>query len=96
MATLKTADNRSARSTDSYTFAGTSEETWNPVFKGQGFRRVQITGFPGKPNVSNFEGLVEHTDARPVGSFACSDPLVNKIHEGDAYRNGDVSAQRPT
>jgi alpha-L-rhamnosidase len=78
--TLKTADNRSARATDSYTFAGSGEETWNPVFKGQGFRRVQVTGFPGKPQVSNFEGLEEHTDVRPVGSFSCSNPLVNKIH----------------
>ena len=84
--TLKTADNRSALTTDRYTFAGGGEETWNPIFKGQGFRRVQVTGFPGKPTTDNFEGLIENTDARPVGSFSCSNPLVNKIH--GAMRTG--------
>lgn len=84
--TLKTADNRTAQATDSYTFAGNGEETWNPVFKGQGYRRVQVTGFPGTPTAGNFEGLDEHTDVRPVGSFSCSNPLVNEIH--DAMRTG--------
>ena len=84
--TLKTADNRSALATDSYTFMGSGEEVWNPIFKGQGFRRVQVTGFPGKPVVSNFEGLIEHSDVRPVGSFSCSNPLINKIH--GAMRTG--------
>jgi alpha-L-rhamnosidase len=83
---LKTADNRSALATDIYTFAGAGDETWNPIFKGQGYRRVQVTGFPGKPKTSNFEGLEEHTDCRQVGSFSCSNDLVNKIH--GAMRTG--------
>ena len=105
--TLKTADNRSAKSTDIYTFAGlptlaqrnrpgspriggggghSGEETWNPVFKGQGYRRVQVTGFPGKLTTANFEGLDEYTSVRPVGEFSCSNDLVNKIHQ--AMRSG--------
>ena len=55
-----------------YTFAGSGIETWNPVFRGQGFRRVQVSGFPGRPALSNFEGLDEYTAVRPVGSFSCS------------------------
>ena len=35
--------------TDIYTFKGEGVEVWNPRFKGQGFRRVQVTGFPGTP-----------------------------------------------
>ncbi|MCW3060334.1 MAG: inverting alpha-L-rhamnosidase, partial [Capsulimonas sp.] len=50
---LKTADNRSAKATDIYTFAGTGLETWSPTFKGQGFRRIQVTGFPGTLTASN-------------------------------------------
>jgi len=79
--TLKTADNRSARCTDVYTFKGQGTEVWNPRFKGQGFRRVQVTGFPGRPSVDNFEGLVIHTDAEPVGEFQCSNDLINRIHQ---------------
>jgi alpha-L-rhamnosidase len=78
--TLKTADNRNARCTDIYTFAGNGTETWNPRFKGQGFRHVRVTGFPGVLTVDNFEGLVIHTDVEPVGSFECSNELVNHIH----------------
>lgn len=83
---LKTADNRSARCTDVYTFKGQGAEVWNPRFKGQGFRRVQVTGFPGTPTVDNFEGLVIHTDAEPVGDFQCSNDLINRIHQ--AMRRG--------
>ncbi len=78
--TLKTADNRGAKATDVYIFNGEGEEVWNPQFKGQGFRRVQVTGFPGTPTLDNFEGLVIHTDVEPVGEFACSNDLVNRIH----------------
>ena len=77
---LKTADNRGAKATDVYVFKGKGEEVWTPQFKGQGFRRVQVTGFPGTPTVDNFEGLVINTDARPVGEFECSNELVNHIH----------------
>ena len=78
--TLKTADNRGAKAIDVYTFKGEGEEVWSPQFKGQGYRRVQVTGFPGTPTVDNFAGLVMHTDAERVGEFACSNDLVNRIH----------------
>jgi alpha-L-rhamnosidase len=78
--TLKTADNRSAQSTDVYTFKGQGVEVWNARFRGQGFRRLQVTGFPGTPTVDNFEGLVIHTAAEPVGEFESSNELINKIH----------------
>ena len=78
--TLKTADNRSARSTDIYTFKGQGLEEWNPRFRGQGFRRVQVTGFPGTPSVDDFDGLVIQTAAEPAGEFQSSNDLVNRIH----------------
>ncbi|WP_353568723.1 family 78 glycoside hydrolase catalytic domain [Haloferula sargassicola] len=77
---LKTADNRDAKCTDQYIFKGSGLEVWNPRFKGQGFRRVEVTGFPGEPALENFEALVIHTDVEMVGSFECSNPLINDIH----------------
>jgi alpha-L-rhamnosidase len=77
---LKTADNRQALCTDIYTFSGNGTETWNPQFKGQGFRRIRVTGFPGSLTVDNFDGLVIHTAVEPAGSFECSNALVNQIH----------------
>lgn len=77
---LKTADNRDARAVDVYTFKGQGRETWTPHFKGQGFRRVQVTGFPGQLTVDNIEGLVIHSDVENAGEFQCSNDLVNRIH----------------
>jgi alpha-L-rhamnosidase len=77
---LKTEDNRTARATDVYTLRGRGEETWAPRFKGQGFRRISLSGFPGTPTANDLEGLVTHTDMKPVGKFACSNALINRIH----------------
>ena len=79
--TLRSRDNRSALSTDVYTLKGQATEIWNPRFRGQGYRYVEVTGFPGVPTVDNFEGLVIHTDFDAVGEFRCSQPTINRIYE---------------
>lgn len=79
--TLKTEDNRTALATDVYTLKGSAaSEIWNPVFRGQGFRRISVVGFPGTPTAANFEGLVIHADVDTTGHFSCSNTLINKIH----------------
>jgi alpha-L-rhamnosidase len=79
---LRSQDNRSALATDIYTFKGVGEETWSPRFRGQGFRRVEVTGLPGKVTADEFAGLVVENHLDAVGSFECSNPLLNRI-----YRN---------
>ena len=77
---LKTEDNRTALSTDIYILNGKGIETWSPRFRGQGYRRIKVSGFPGVPTVDNFAGLVIHTDVKQTGKFECSDNLINHIH----------------
>jgi alpha-L-rhamnosidase len=77
--TLKVIDNRSARSTDVYILNGLGKETWSPRFRGQAYRYVEVTGFPGVPKADHFEGLVIHTDFETHGEFECSNPLINRI-----------------
>ena len=60
----------------------TGVETWRPRFKANATRYAQVEGYPGVPTADHFEGLVTHTDMEPVGQFACSNPLINRI-----YRN---------
>ena len=79
---LRSQDNRSALATDVYIFKGSGVETWSPRFRGQGLRRVEVTGLPGKVTLDNFEGLVVANSLDEVGAFECSIPLVNQI-----YRN---------
>ncbi|MFN8009055.1 MAG: family 78 glycoside hydrolase catalytic domain, partial [Terriglobia bacterium] len=80
---LKTADDRSARNKDVYVLKGQGVETWSPRFRGNGYRFVQISGFPGKPNLDSVEALVVNSDLEPAGTFHCSNELINQI-----YSNG--------
>lgn len=72
---------RSAKATDRYILEGNGTETYEPRFTYHGFRYVQIEGFPGKPDLKTLEGRVVHTDFAPLGSFECSNPLINRIWE---------------
>ncbi|MFV1967493.1 MAG: family 78 glycoside hydrolase catalytic domain [Pirellulaceae bacterium] len=78
--TLNYINDRSARNTDVYTLKGEGVEIWHPRFRGNATRWVQVEGFPGTPAKDNFAGLVTHTDHEPVGEFACSNELVNKVY----------------
>jgi alpha-L-rhamnosidase len=65
---------------DRYICSGRGEETWEPRFTYHGFRYVEVTGLPvAKPE--NLTGIVVHTDVEPIGSFTCSDPMLNRIHK---------------
>ena len=79
--TLRIQDNRSAKTTDVYILKGGGIEIWSPCFRGQGYRYVEVTGFPGTPTSDTLEGLVMHTDFAPVGGFRCSNELINRIHD---------------
>ena len=77
--TLYTANLRSAKATDHYTLKGTGTEFYEPRFTYHGFRYVEITGFPGTPDLSVIEGRVVHDDLPRAGGFACSNELLNQI-----------------
>lgn len=76
---------RGARSTDSYTLAGTGIEEWEPRFTFHGFRYAEISGWPGDVDAAAAAGdlvaRVYHTDLERTGWFESSDPAVNQLHE---------------
>ncbi|MBZ0288282.1 MAG: family 78 glycoside hydrolase catalytic domain, partial [Anaerolineae bacterium] len=77
--TIYTANLRSARATDNYTFKGEGEEVWEPKFTFHGFRYVEVSGYPGAVGPDTVVGLVLHSDMEPTGQFECSDPTVNQL-----------------
>jgi alpha-L-rhamnosidase len=79
---LYTENLRSARQTDTYVLRGGAEEVWEPRFTFHGFRYVEVTGFPGALTPEAITGRVVESATRDVGSFACSNELVNRL-----YRN---------
>ncbi len=68
-----------------YTLAGSGAEPWFPKFFYSGCRYLQVERRPAEPNgplpeIPSLEALVIHSDAEPVGRFACSNDLFNRIH----------------
>jgi alpha-L-rhamnosidase len=78
--TVYTANLRSAAATDYYTLNGRGVETYEPYFTFHGFRYVELTGFPGEPDLDTVTGLVLHTDSPLVSRFETSDPMLNQLH----------------
>jgi alpha-L-rhamnosidase len=77
--TLYTANLRTARSTDHYTLKGGEEEVWEPRFTFHGFRYAELAGFPDTPTEETMTGIVVHSEIPPIGTFECSDPLINQL-----------------
>lgn len=71
---------RNAKSNDCYVCAGTGEESWEPAFTYHGFRYFQVEGLSYKPDAEDFTVKVVRTDVKPIGTFKCSNQLVNDIH----------------
>ncbi|MDA3879898.1 MAG: family 78 glycoside hydrolase catalytic domain [Prolixibacteraceae bacterium] len=61
-----------------YTLKGNDQEIWNPKFSNSGFRYIEVVK-AGKVVIEKIEGVHVHSDVTPVGSFDCSNPLINKI-----------------
>ncbi len=76
---LYTANLRGASCTDYYTLKGEGQEVWEPRFVYHGFRFVELTGFPGKADLTSILGCVVHDDVQRTGQFMCSSEMMNKI-----------------
>jgi hypothetical protein len=75
--------------TFNYTSAGGAAEEWQPQFTYYGFRYVQVEGAvpagkdnpDGLPEILALTGLHTCNSASETGSFTCSKPIFNQIHE---------------
>ncbi len=76
---LYLANIRGAKVTDEYLCRGEGVEEWQPLFTYHGFRYVEVTGFPGTPDLTTIEGKVVHDDVTRIGAFSCSNDNINRI-----------------
>jgi alpha-L-rhamnosidase len=94
---LSTENLRCARATDTYTLKGDPHgETWQPSFTYHGFQFVELTGFPGTPTKDAVTGVVIHSDTPRVGSFECSDPLLNRLYQNIVWTQRANFFEMPT
>jgi alpha-L-rhamnosidase len=77
--TIYTRNLRGAPSIDTYICDGNGEESWQPLFTFHGFRYVEVTGLPKKPDLYTITGIVIGSDTPRVGEFSCSDPRINQL-----------------
>jgi alpha-L-rhamnosidase len=94
--TIYTTNLREARCTDTYILKGAGEETWEPRFTYHGFRYVEVTGYPGKPALDAITGVVVYSDTPLVGSFECSNPMVNQLYKNIVWGQRGNFIEVPT
>ncbi|OMF27578.1 alpha-L-rhamnosidase [Paenibacillus sp. FSL H8-0548] len=70
---------RNAKQCIRYVLKGSEQEAYEPRFTFQGFRYVQLIGFPETLALDDFTGVVLHSDMKETGQFECSEPLVNQL-----------------
>jgi alpha-L-rhamnosidase len=66
---------------DQYTCRGGGTETWEPDTKYNGFRYVEVEGYPGVLTPDRIYLKYLHTTLNKEGAFRCSSPLLNRIYE---------------
>ena len=52
------------------------DDVFEPTLTFHGFRYAEVTGWPGELDPAALTAVVVGTDIAPIGSFACSDPLL--------------------
>ena len=70
---------------DTYVCKGGGEEIWEQRFSYSGFRYAQVTGLPEQPSSETLTGRFAHTALESAGEFACSDEMLNRIHQATRW-----------
>ncbi len=70
---------RHAKESNTYILKGKGEETFEPHFTFQGFRFIKVQGYPGPISLDKFEGIVLYSDMQRVGTYECSNTLINQL-----------------
>lgn len=71
---------RTALAIDTYVARGDAGvEVFEPRFTSHGFRYVEVSGLPARPDMEDLIGCFTRSSAVEVSGFECSDPVLNRI-----------------
>jgi alpha-L-rhamnosidase len=76
---LYTDNFRTAKVTDSYTFAVDGPVTYQPIFTQHGFRYVAIKGVETPPGTNDVQGIVLGSDLPNIGDLRLSHPMLDQL-----------------
>lgn len=69
-----------ARATDTFILAGSGDwEEFEPKFTYHGFRYVEVSGLPYRPDTDTFVARVMHSAVRRAGVIETSDSMLNRL-----------------
>lgn len=78
--TIYTTNLRKARCIDTYILKGDGDEVYQPRFTFHGYQYIEVTNYPGKLDENSLTGIPLNSDVPIVGSFECSNPLINTLY----------------
>jgi alpha-L-rhamnosidase len=76
---LYTENFRTAKVTDTYTFARNETVTYQPTFTQHGFRYIEITGLDTPPATNDVQGVVLGSDLPNIGDLKLSHPMLDQL-----------------
>jgi alpha-L-rhamnosidase len=94
--TLYVDNLRHARAADTYVLRGGDAETWQPAFTYHGFRYVELVGISEHTTLESIEAVPLRSDVARRGTFRCSDPRVNALHDAVAQTYANNWVEVPT
>jgi alpha-L-rhamnosidase len=86
---------RRAEATDRFVLSG-GTDVFEPTKTFHGFRYAEVTGWPGELGVSDIDAVLVHSDLRRTGEFACSDPLLERLHSNVVWGFRGNAVDLPT
>ena len=81
---------------DSVVASGTPGEVFEPRHTTHGFQYVSVQGLAADLQPGDITGRLVHTDLDRIGSFACSDERLNKLHGIVEWSFRDNACEVPT
>ena len=94
---LMTENLRKARATDYYVLRGDPRgEIYEPRFTYHGFQYVEVTGYPGKPDLDAITGIVLQSKTPLTSNFECSDPMANRLFKNIVWTQRANFVDLPT
>jgi alpha-L-rhamnosidase len=91
---LGTRPLRGARATDRFILSG-GDDVFEPTFTLHGFRYVEVTGWPGV-RAEDLIAVVVGSELDRIGTFECSDPLLNQLHHNVVWSTRGNFVDVPT
>ena len=77
--TLYVDNLRTAKATDHYILSGKGLEEFQPDFTFHGFRYVEVTGLPDKPDLTTVKAVAIYTDAPFNVQLHSGSPMINQL-----------------